>query len=128
MARDLRQIGFGARNYPDTCRVYGSHYDEKNQLVMDETCLGRFKKTDIEAFRWERITVNGVLTNKSQFIGKVQTGDNVSYLRPDMFVKDQTGALFIVVAPIISDDSNQSKQIGTRPTVVTTFTLRGVVK
>lgn len=125
MARDLRQI-YSYEDYPDKCYYYSSTAVKDNKLLPNSKPLGRFNKRDITPFQWERITINGVLTNKKQFIGTIQTLDNIIDLRPDMYVKDQNGMLFLVIPPIISDDDNKGKSIGTRPMIKTTLTLRGV--
>lgn len=128
MARDLRQIGYNRNNYPDLCYYYDSSAINGNVLKEDSQPIGRFYKKDVIPFQWQRVSVNGIVTSAIEFIGTVETADNVSQLRPDMYVKDQTGALFLVVAPVISDDANKSKVVGTRPTVITTMRLRGVVQ
>lgn len=128
MARDLRQIGFNKNNYPDLCYYYDSTAVNDNKLVKDSQPIGRFYKRDKVPFQWQRVTINGVVTSAIEYIGTIETADDVKALRPDMYVVDQTGALFLVVAPVISDDANKSKVVGTRPTIITTMTLRGVVQ
>lgn len=125
MSRDLRIIG--ARNiYTDRCYFYDSTAVDGNKLKQDAQPMGRFYKKDVQPFQWERMTVNGIATNRRQFIGTIETIDHVESLRPDMYVQDQTGMLFIVVAPVISDDLGRTKMVGTRPATRTTLTLRGV--
>lgn len=124
--RDLRNIRCNRNNYPDLCYYYDSTAVEKNKLVKDAKPLGRFYKRDVVPFQYERQT-DGVLANVDQYVGTVRTCDIVD-IRPDMYVKDQTGTLFIVVAPVICDDANESKMLGTRPSVVRTFQLRGISK
>lgn len=126
MGRDLRQIGYGRNYYPDKCYLYDSTAVQGNKLVKDAMPICRFYKRDMVSFQWERPTINGIVSSRKQFIGTVATADHVEQLRPDMYVVDNTGMLFIVVAPVVSDDANESKVIGTRPTVITTFTLRGL--
>lgn len=128
MGRDLRQIGCNRNDYPDRCYLYGSTAVNNNKLVQDAQPICRFYKRDVKAFQWERVTVNGVATTRKQFIGVIETTDHVEDAKPDMYVVDQTGMLFIIVAPVISDDANKSKVVGRRPTVVTTMTLRGLGK
>lgn len=125
MARDLRQL-YSFEDYPDRCYYYDSTAVKDNKLVPDAKPLGRFNKRDLISFQWERVTLNGVLTNRRQFIGTIETLDHVEDLRPDMYVKDQTGMLFLVVPPVISDDENRSKVVGSRPAIVTSMVLRGV--
>ena len=127
MPRDLRQVGFGKNRYPDCCYLYDSSAVNHNKLVKDVEPVCRFYKRDKIPFQWEFATVNGITTSRKQFIGTIETLDDVSRARPDMYVVDQTGALFIIVPPVISDDANKSKVVGTRPTVKTTMTLRGLV-
>ena len=127
MGRDLRQIGYGKNRYPDCCYLYDSSAVEHNKLVKDAQPVCRFYKRDVVAFQWEYATVNGITTSRKQFVGTIETLDNVSEARPDMYVTDQTGALFIIIPPVVSDDANKSKVVGTRPTIKTTMTLRGLV-
>lgn len=128
MGRDLRQIGCNRNDYPDRCYLYDSKAVNNNKLIQDVQPLCRFNKRDVKAFQWERVTVNGVATTRKQFIGVIETVDHVEDAKPDMYVVDQTGMLFIIVAPVVSDDANKSKVVGRRPTVVTTMTLRGLGK
>lgn len=121
MARDLRQLN-GRNKYPDKCYYYDSNAVEGNKLVQDAKPLGRFYKRDVISFQWENAANNGINSNK-QFVGTVETLDVVNDLKPDMFVVDNTGTLFIVAAPVISDDANRGKVVGTRPQFKTTFKL-----
>lgn len=126
MGRDLRQIGYNRNIYPNRCFLYDSTAVERNKLKQDAKPICRFNKRDVVPFQWQRATVNGVVSSRLEFIGTIETVDHVEEARPDMFVKDQSGVLFIIVAPVISDDADKSKVVGTRPTVKTTMTLRGV--
>lgn len=127
MARDLRQTG-RLNDYPDRCYYYDSLAVDKNKLKPDAKPLGRFYKKDKVSFQWERITINGVLTSRYQFKGVIETIDHVEDLRPDMYVVDQLGMLFIVASNLVSDDENKSKIIGTRPCITSQITLVGVEK
>ena len=128
MARDLRQIGCNRNRYPDLCYLYDSKAVNNNKLVKDAKPICRFYKRDVRSFQWEKPTVNGIVSSRLQFQGIIETMDHVEQAKPDMFVVDQTGTLFIIVAPVISDDANKSKVVGRRPTIKTTMTLRGVSK
>ena len=127
MARDLRQVGCQKNDYPDRCYLYDSDAVEHSKLVKDAQPICRFYKNDLVPFRWEFAKVNGITTSRKQFIGTIETLDHVEQARPDMYVVDQTGALFIIVPPIVSDDANKTKVIGTRPSIKTVMTLRGLV-
>lgn len=124
MARDLRILS-GRNKYPDKCYYYDSKAVNNNQLVKDAQPLGRFYKRDVVSFQWEYATINGIVSSNMQFVGTIETLDVVN-IKPDMYVKDNNGDLFIVVAPVISDDMNRGKVVGTRPQVKTTMTLRGL--
>ena len=126
MSRDLRQIGFNRNRYPDKCYYYASDAVNNNKLVKDATPLGRFYKNDVIPFQWERPTINGIVSSVVQYAGTVETVDKVD-IRPDMFVVDNNGSLFKVVAPVVVDDMNKSKVVGMRPQVKTTFKLVGLV-
>lgn len=127
MGRDLRQIGFNRNEYPDRCTYYGKECVENGILLPDAKPLGRFYKKDVKPFAWKYMSLgNGQFSSSMNFEGVIATLDHVENLRPDMYVKDQTGMLFVVVPPLISDDANKSKVIGTRPTIETTITLRGL--
>ena len=125
MARDLRQTR-SLNNYPDRCLYYDSTAVEHNKLKVDAQPLGRFYKKDKVSFHWEQITMNGELTTNKQFKGVIETMDHVEELRPDMYVKDQTGMLFRVTENLVSDDENRSKSVGTRPCIISTITLIGL--
>ena len=128
MARDLRHIGCSRNEYPDRCYLYDSKAVQGNLLVKEAKPICRFYKRDVKPFQWERPTINGVASSRKQFIGIIETIDHVEQAKPDMYVVDQTGMLFIIEAPVVSDDANKSKVVGTRPTVKTTMTLRGLGK
>lgn len=123
MARDLRM---SIADNPDRCWLYPSTCVENNQLVKDAQPITRFNKTDIVPFAWKRITINGNLTNARHLIGTIQTNDIAWQARPDMFIKDQTGMLFIIDEISADNDENKSKNIGTRPVHVMTMVLRGL--
>lgn len=128
MGRDLRQIGYNRNKYPDKCYLYDSSAVNNNKLVKDAKPICRFYKRDLVSFQWERITINGAVSSRKQLVGTIETADHVEQAKPDMFVVDQTGTLFIIGTPVVSDDANKSKVVGTRPTVITTMILRGVGK
>lgn len=127
MSRDLRVVGFNKNEYPDRCVYYGKESIKNGIVLPDAKPLGRFYKRDAVSFAWIHMSLgNGQFSSSMVFEGKIETTDNVSQLRPDMYVKDQTGMLFVVVPPVVSDDANKSKVVGTRPTIKTTMTLRGL--
>lgn len=126
MARDLRQIGYNKNNYPDLCYLYDSSAVENNKLIKDVKPICRFYKKDVKSFQWERVSINGIVSSRKQFIGIIETADHVEQAKPDMYVVDQTGMLFIIDTPVISDDANKSKVVGKRPTIITTMTLKGI--
>lgn len=128
MPRDLRQIGNCRNNYPDKCFLYDSSaIDDNNKLIKDARPICRFYKRDLVPFQWKRLTFNGIASSRNEFVGTIETMDVVLQAKPDMYVVDQTGTLFIIAEPVISDDANKSKVVGTRPTIVTTMTLKGLL-
>lgn len=127
MGRDLRIVGYNRNVYPDRCWLYGSEAVKNNKLVKDAKPICRFNKKDAVPFRWERATVNGVVSSIKQFIGTIETCDHVEEARPDYFVVDQTGALFIIVEIPMSNDLDRTKVVGTRPAVITRMVLKGLV-
>ena len=127
MGRDLRMVGYNRNVYPDRCWLYGSEAVKNNKLVKDAKPICRFYKRDLVPFKWERATVNGVVTATKQFVGTIITSDHVEEARPDFFVVDQTGALFIIVEIPASDDLDRTKVVGTRPAVITRMVLKGIV-
>lgn len=128
MPRDLRQVGFNRNCYPDRCYLYDSSAVNNNKLVQDATPICRFYKTDVIPFQWEKAKVNGITSSRQQLIGTIETADHVEAARPDMYVVDQTGALFIIADAVVSDDNDKSKVVGTRPSAVTRMVLRGISK
>ena len=127
MARDLRQIGYNRNRYPDKCYLYDSSAVNNNKLVKDAPAICRFYKRDVVPFQWEKAKVNNGLTNsRKQFVGTIETADHVEKAKPDMYVVDQTGTLFIIENAVVSDDLDRTKVIGTRPAVITRMTLKGL--
>lgn len=126
MPKDLRVIGANRNKYPDRCYLYDSKTVNGNTLIQEAQPLCRFNKRDVVPFTWKRPTINGIVSTRREYMGTVETVDKLPKIQPDMIVKDQNGMIFIVVEPVITDDANESKVIGTRPTVKTTFTLRGL--
>lgn len=127
MGRDLRQIGFNRNRYPDKCYLYDSHAVEHNKLVKDAEVICRFYKRDVVPFHWEKAkTGNGAVSSRKQFIGTIETADHVEKARPDMFVVDQTGTIFIIEDALVSNDLDRTKVVGTRPAVVTQMVLKGL--
>ena len=129
MARDLRQIGFNRNRYPDKCYLYDSSAVNNNKLVKDATAICRFYKRDVVPFQWEKAkTGNGLTNSRKQFIGTIETLDHVEQAKPDMFVVDQTGNLFIIEDAVVSNDLDRTKVVGTRPAVITRMVLKGFGK
>ena len=126
MPRDLRQVGYNRNCYPDKCYLYDSSAVNNNKLVKDALPICRFYKTDVVPFQWQKATVNGITTSRKEFVGTIETVDHMEQAKPDMYVVDQTGTLFIIDSYVISDDSNKSKVVGTRPAVITRMVLRGL--
>lgn len=127
MGRDLRVVGYSRNEFPDRCVYYGKECIKNGIVLQDAQPLGRFYKRDVKPFEWKKLDLGGGQFSSSvHFEGIIETNDNVEKLRPDMYVVDQTGMLFVVVPPLISDDANKSKVAGRKPTVKTTITLRGL--
>lgn len=128
MGRDLRQIGGNRNRYPDRCYLYDKEYRKENSEVdksVEPLC--RFYKRDVVSFQWRKIQLgNGSFSNDNHFVGTIETLDHVEQARVGMYVRDNNGMLFVIDSPLISDDADKSKAIGTRPTVKTTMTLRGI--
>lgn len=126
MPRDLRQVGYNRNRYPDKCYLYDSSAVNNNKLVKDAQPICRFYKTDIIPFQWQKATINGIVTARKEFVGTIETVDHVEQAKPDMYVVDQTGTLFIIDSAVVSDDANRTKVVGTRPSVVTRMVLKGI--
>ena len=126
MPRDLRQVGYNRNRYPDKCYLYDSSAVRNNKLVKDATPICRFYKTDVIPFQWQRVTIDGVVTKAQEMVGTIATVDHVEMAKPDMYVLDQAGILYIIDSAVVSDDANQSKVVGTRPTIKTTMVLKGL--
>lgn len=127
MARDLRVIGANRNNYPDKCYLYGKEYINNNKVVEGVEPLTRFYKRDVVSFEYRRLDLgNGTLSSDYHFIGTIETTDHLEMARVGMYVKDQTGMLFVIESPLVCDDANKSKVVGTRPTVKYTLRLRGI--
>lgn len=126
MPRDLRQVGYNRNRYPDKCYLYDSSAVRNNKLVKDATPICRFYKTDVIPFQWQRVTIDGVVTTAQEMVGTIATVDHVEMAKPDMYVLDQAGILYIIDSAVVSDDANQSKVVGTRPTIKTTMVLKGL--
>lgn len=127
MGRDLRIIGFNRNLYPDKCYLYDSKAVNHNKLVQDATPICRFYKKDVVPFHWEKAQVgNGTTSSRRQFIGTIETADHVEKARPDMYVVDQTGTLFIIEDALVNNDLDRTKVVGTRPAVITQIVLKGL--
>ena len=127
MSRDLRNIGNSRNDYPDKCYLYDSSSVKDNMLVKDSRPICRFYKKDLVSFQWQRLSYNGVVSSRNEFVGTIETMDHVEMAKPDMYVLDQTGALFIICDPVVSDDANKSKVVGMRPSIRTTMVLKGLM-
>lgn len=126
MPRDLRQVGYNRNRYPDKCYLYDSFSVHNNKLVKDAKPICRFYKTDLIPFQWRRVTVDGIVTTAKELVGTIETVDHVEMAKPDMYVLDQSGVLYVIDNAVVSDDANKSKVVGTRPTIKTTMVLKGL--
>jgi len=125
--RDLRNIGNRSR-YCDTYYLYASDAVDGNTLRLkpDAPFLARFHSRDVEEFRWERPTVNGYVSTVLQYRGKIETIDDLSMARPDMYVVSEDGTIFIVEAPLITANDSSVTRLSKRPNIKYTLTLRGL--
>lgn len=127
MARDLRAIGTNRREYPDKCYYYDKNYINGNVVNKEAQPLGRFYKKDVVSFQWQKLDMgNGLFSNDNYFMGTIESKDHLENLRVGMYVKDNTGMIFKVLSPLVADDENKSKSVGTRPVFTYTIRLMGV--
>lgn len=123
----MRDIRFGINEYPDVVDYYAANVVNGNTLSKDAQALGRFNVNDIGGFAWRPIVINGNLTSNLEYVGKVETIDPISNLRPQMFVKYRKGdQLFIVVD--ITEMEISDKMVSARPSYKRIISLRGVKK
>ena len=127
MALDLRNIGSRSK-YCDVYTLYPSTAVDGNTMILKEDAvpLARFHSCDIEEFRYERPTVNGYVSTVTQYRGRIETMDDLSMARPDMYCKDEDGRLFIIEAPVITKNDSAVTAVSRRPNIRYQFTLRGL--
>ena len=127
MALDLRNIG-SREKYCDVYTLYPADAVDGNTLKLKEDAvpLARFHSRDVEDFRYERPTVNGYVSTVVQYRGRIETMDDLSMARPDMFVKAEDGTLFIIEAPLLTKNDSAVTALSRRPTTKYEFTLRGI--
>lgn len=127
MALDLRNVGSRNR-YCDVYTLYHSDAVDGNTLKLKEDAvpLTRFHSRDVEDFRYERPTINGYVSTVVQYRGKIETMDDLSMARPDMFVKAEDGTLFIIEAPVVTKNDSSVTAVSRRPNIRYEMTLRGL--
>lgn len=122
MPRDLR---FDINKYPDVVYYYPFNSVKNSQIEQNAKPLGRFYTNDIEPFAWRPIIINGNLTSNYEYVGKIETIDNCSDLRPQMYVRYANGDQIFIVSEIVENEITD-KRISARPCVKRQITLRGV--
>ena len=127
MALDLRNIGSRV-DYPDTYLLYPSTAVDGNTLKLkdDAVALARFHSRDIEEFRYERPTINGYISTVVQYRGRIESMDDLSMARPDMYVKAEDGTLYIIEAPLTTKNDAAVTGLSRRPNIKYELTLRGI--
>lgn len=126
---DLRNIGSRSR-YCDVYTLYPSTAVDGNTLALREDAvpLARFHSRDVVEFRYERPTVNGYVSTVVQYRGKIETMDDLSMARPDMFVVSEDGTIFIIEPPLVTKNDSAVTALSKRPNIKYEFTLRGINK
>lgn len=129
MALDLRNIG-GREKYCDVYLLYDSKAYNRNTLSIDPDAapLARFHSRDVEEFRYERPSINGYVSSVVQYRGRIETMDDLSMARPDMFCVSEDGTVFIIEAPLITKNDSSVTSVSRRPNIKYEFTLRGMNK
>ena len=127
MASDLRNVG-SRIEYCDTFTLYDGEYYDGNALKIKDGAppLARFHSRDIENFRWERPSMGGMVSSAAQYVGKIETIDDLSMCRPDMYAKSEDGDIFIVDAPVETVNDPASTSMSRRPRRIYRLNLRGV--
>jgi len=120
--RDLRNSN---NNYPDRLYYYPSSVINGNKLVAETLPLGRFNANDVIPFGWQPLVINGNVTSNFEYKGTIETIDEISDLRPKMFVKYADGNQWFIVDKIIESEVSD-KSISARPSFKRTITLRGI--
>lgn len=126
---DIRNIGNRSR-YCDVYTLYPSDAVDGNTLTLkeDAVALARFHSRDVEDFRYERPTINGYVSTVLQYRGRIETPDDLSMARPDMYVKAEDGTLFIIEAPLLTKNDAAVTSVSKRPNIRYVMTLRGLSK
>ena len=126
---DLRNIGSRLK-YCDVYLLYAAEDVDGNahRVKPESKPLARFHSRDVENFRYERVTINGVLTTALQYRGKIETLDDLSMARIGMYCKAEDGTLYIIEAPLVTDNNSAVTALSKRPSIKYVFTLRGVGK
>lgn len=129
MPIDLRNLGSRSK-YCDTYTLYPSDAVNGNTLTLkpDAVALARFHSRDIENFRYEHPTINGYVSSSVQYRGRIESIDDLSMARPDMYVVSETGVIFIIEAPLVTDNNPASTSVSMRPAIKYQMTLRGINK
>lgn len=129
MALDLRNLGSRSR-YCDVYTLYPSDAVDGNTLTLKEDALplARFHSRDVEEFRYERPSINGYVATVVQYRGKIETMDDLSMARPDMFCRAEDGTIFIIEAPLITKNDSAVTAVSRRPNIKYELTLRGINK
>lgn len=126
---DLRNIGSRER-YCDVYTLYPSDAVDGNTLKLkdDAVPLARFHSRDVEEFRYERPTVNGYVSTVVQYRGVIESMDDLSMARPDMFAVAEDGTIFIIEAPLITKNDSAVTALSRRPNIKYVMTLRGIAE
>lgn len=123
MAADLRNIG-GRERYCDTYRLYPSDAIERGAAIKKgASALCRFHSRDVEEFHYEMVD-NGY-TSPMQYKGRIETIDDLSMARPDMYCVDEdSGETYIIEAPLVTANDAGATSVSRRPNKKYIMTLR----
>lgn len=129
MPIDLRNLGSRSK-YCDVYTLYPSDAVNGNTLTLkaDAVPLARFHSRDVEEFRYEHPTINGYVSTSLQYRGRIETIDDLSMARPDMYVVGEDGTIYIIEAPLVTDNNPAVTSVSRRPAIKYQMTLRGISK
>jgi len=124
MAVDLRNIG-SRLDRPDTWFLYPSEAVESSTLKKGALPIARFHSRDVVEFQYE--SAGDDYENVIQYKGVIETIDDLSMARPNMFcVNRQTKELFIIDPPLVTANHAGVTSVSRRPNIAYTLTLRRV--
>lgn len=121
----MRDMSVGIYEFPNKYWLYDSSAVNNNKLVMDAEPICRFRARTVTKFGIKKVW-NDNICSKAVLSGVIQTRDKIKSIKPNMYVKNQAGVLFVIDELPEIEYMIDNEQLSSRPTPIRNIKLNGI--